>query len=89
MSPLAIPIAFFVMTAFAVVGYPLARAFARRIEGGARNNALPPGVDDRLQRMENAIDSIAIEVERISEGQRFTTRLLSEQTRVDPSLRSG
>jgi hypothetical protein len=29
--------------------------------------------------MEQAIDSIAIEVERISEGQRFTTKLLSER----------
>ncbi len=42
--------------------------------------ALPAAVeDDRLQRLEQAVDSIAIEVERISEGQRFTTRLLSEQ----------
>jgi hypothetical protein len=28
--------------------------------------------------MEQALDSVAIEVERISEGQRFTTKLLSE-----------
>jgi hypothetical protein len=35
--------------------------------------------DDRLARLESAVESIAIEVERISEGQRFTTRLLSEQ----------
>jgi The Golgi pH Regulator (GPHR) Family N-terminal len=31
--------------------------------------------DDRLRRLENAVDSIAIEVERISEGQRFLTKL--------------
>jgi hypothetical protein len=31
--------------------------------------------DDRLQRLEQAVDAIAIEVERISEGQRFLTRL--------------
>jgi hypothetical protein len=30
--------------------------------------------------MEQAIDSIAVEVERISEGQRFTTKLLSERS---------
>jgi hypothetical protein len=30
--------------------------------------------------MEQALDSIAVEVERISEGQRFTTKLLSERT---------
>jgi hypothetical protein len=29
--------------------------------------------------MEQALDSIAIEVERISEGQRFTTKLLAER----------
>ena len=30
--------------------------------------------------MEQAIDSIAIEIECISEGQRFTTKLLSERS---------
>ena len=39
-----------------------------------------PAVDDsRLQRLENAVEAIAIEVERISEGQRFTVSLLSER----------
>jgi hypothetical protein len=37
-------------------------------------------VSARLERMEQAIDSIAVEVERISEGQRFTTKLLSERS---------
>ena len=36
--------------------------------------------DGRLARLEQAVDSIAVEVERISEGQRFTTRLLTERT---------
>jgi hypothetical protein len=31
--------------------------------------------------MEQAIDSIAVEVERISEAQRFTTKLLTEKAR--------
>ena len=39
----------------------------------------------RLEHMEQAIDSIAVEVERISEGQRFTTRLLSERSGTPPS----
>lgn len=38
-------------------------------------------IEERLNRIEQAIDSIAIETERISEGQRFTTRLLSEAPR--------
>jgi hypothetical protein len=38
------------------------------------------GSEERLARIEHAVDAIALEVERISEGQRFTTRLLSERT---------
>jgi hypothetical protein len=37
--------------------------------------------DERIARIEAAVESIAIEVERISEGQRFTTRLLSDQSK--------
>jgi hypothetical protein len=39
--------------------------------------------------MEQAIESVAIEVERISEGQRFTTRLLSEARSADALPRGG
>jgi hypothetical protein len=35
---------------------------------------------DRLARLENAIDSTAVEVERISEAQRFTARVLAERS---------
>jgi hypothetical protein len=40
--------------------------------------------DDRLARLESAVEAIAIEVERISEGQRFTTRVLTEQRQQLP-----
>lgn len=36
-----------------------------------------PGVDERLTRLEQSIDAIAIEMERVSEGQRYVTRLLA------------
>ena len=78
-SPFIVPVALFVCLAVAAIGVPLARAFARRIERTPDRPSLPPEVVARLERMEQAIDSIAIEVERISEGQRFTTRLLSER----------
>jgi hypothetical protein len=32
-----------------------------------------------MQRLEHAIEAVAIEVERISEGQRYTTKLLAER----------
>jgi hypothetical protein len=34
--------------------------------------------NERLERIEQAVDSIAIEVERVSENQRFMTRLMTE-----------
>lgn len=34
--------------------------------------------NQRLERLEQGMDAIAIEIERVSEGQRFVTRLLSE-----------
>ena len=36
-----------------------------------------------MARLEQAVESIALEVERISEGQRFTTKLLSERGSAD------
>lgn len=36
-------------------------------------------IAERLARLENAVDATSLEVERISEGQRFTTKLLSER----------
>jgi len=42
-------------------------------------------ISERLGRLENAIDSTAVEVERISEAQRFTARVLAERS-VAPSL---
>ena len=75
-----ISIAFFVTVAFVLVGLPLARAWARRMDrGGTTPPAVPREVAERLQHIEHAVDSIALEVERISEGQRFTTRLLAEK----------
>ena len=40
--------------------------------------ALPGELTDRLTHLEQSVDAIAIEVERIGEGQRFMTRLFTE-----------
>ena len=61
------------------LGIPLVRSYVR---GRERKWELPPSNpenDRRLERIEAAVESIALEVERISEGQRFTTKLLSER----------
>ncbi|MEP6493220.1 MAG: hypothetical protein ABJF01_11120 [bacterium] len=42
-------------------------------------------ISDRLQRLEGSVDTVAVEIERISEAQRFTTRLLAERA-TTPAL---
>ena len=36
-------------------------------------------ISDRMAKLDNAVDAMAVEVERISEGQRFVTKLLAER----------
>jgi hypothetical protein len=64
-----------------MIGLPISIAYARRIWRG-KPAAPAPRVDEiapRLERLEQAVDSIAIEIERISEGQRFVTKIFSER----------
>lgn len=70
-----ISIAFFIMVAVMVVGWPIARAFGRRIERRGQVASLDAGTIEQLQRIEQAVDAMSIEVERISESQRFMARL--------------
>lgn len=74
-----ISIAFFLTIAAIIIGLPLARAFARRMDRRGGTAQIPNEVSSQLAHLNQAVDAIALEVERISEGQRFTTRLLSEQ----------
>ena len=61
-----------------LVGRPLVNAIAARVQNESKRPQIPGEVMNRLERIEQAVDAIAVEVERISEGQRFTTKLLSE-----------
>lgn len=63
-----------------------ARVYLRKLEleHGSGRSALPRGTDERLERIEQAVDAIALEMERVSEGQRFTTRLLAERAAALP-----
>ena len=74
--------------AIAVCVKTVADAVVRYVEG--KRNQLPARdsvSDARLARLEVAVDSIAVEIERISEGQRLTTRLLNNQAeRMVPRL---
>ena len=70
---------------FCVVGFPLARAFARMLDRRGAAPKVSADVMTRLGSIENAVESVAVEVERISEGQRFTTKLLSDRVQRDPA----
>jgi hypothetical protein len=75
-TPVAILFVLFVMSPIAL---SISRLFWKR---ASRKITVPPPAPEsteRLERIEQAVDAIAIEVERVSEGQRFVTRLLSER----------
>jgi hypothetical protein len=74
-----ITIAFFITVAVIIIGLPLARAFARRMDRRSAPAQIPNEISAQLNQLNQAVDAIALEVERVSEGQRYTTRLLSEQ----------
>src|SRR5215472_9822406 len=79
-----IPITLFICIAATIIGLPIALAWSKRLAARPHEPDRLPDVNARLERMEHAIDSIAVEVERISEGQRFTTKLLAERE-ADPA----
>jgi hypothetical protein len=57
-----------------------------RRRGPAAAMRLPPEESARLEQLQRNVDVIALEVERISEGQRYVTKLLSEK---QPALGAG
>jgi hypothetical protein len=84
-----IALGFFAMCAVMVVGRPLASAFGRRIERGGGTAAVPAGAADQLERIEQAVETMAIEVERIGESQRHLVQLQHASPDERSSLSSG
>ena len=84
-----ISIAFFFTVAAILILMPLARALARRMDRRSVPAQVPPEVSAQLEHLNRAVDAIALEVERISEGQRFTTKLLTDQRETAQSLTTG
>lgn len=74
-----VPVSGMLMILGIVLGIPLVRSYTRRVELRPARDSLPAGeLITRLDRIEQSIEAMATEVERIAEGQRFTTKLLSE-----------
>jgi hypothetical protein len=66
-----------------MVGFAVAwmRARERAIRAEAKARPVEES-STRLERLQQSVDSIAIEVERVAEAQRFSARLLAEQKQL-------
>ena len=62
------------------LGVPIVRLVARRLEPRKGVEAAElVAISARLERIESAVESVAVEVERISEAQRFASKLQAER----------
>jgi len=66
---------------------PIVRAVIRRFERRADRQPapLPPNFEPQMRQLQDTMDSMAIEIERISEGQRFMAKVIGEREKI-PSL---
>lgn len=69
---------FFITAIVIALGVPLVRALVRRWDRQAIQSQVPLDASARLERIEQAIEAMSIEVERIAEGQRYMTRVMTE-----------
>ena len=71
----------FLAGSLATIGIVTTRAIQR-----ARGQELPrpQQADERLEQLQQSVDSIALEVERIAEAQRYTAKLLAERAPASP-----
>jgi chaperonin cofactor prefoldin len=79
-----IPIVFIVSVfIFAPFAIAVSRFLWRRSTTTTTRAALPDAeTQRRLEQLQQSVDTIALEVERISEGQRFVTKVMSERERL-------
>jgi hypothetical protein len=87
----AVQIVAIVMTTLLLLllGFPLVRGYLRRSAAGAAPAGPSPELAGRLARIEQAIEAVAIEVERIAESERYSARLLTERLPERPAERQG
>jgi len=79
-----VAVSLFISVAYSINAIARAAVAHRKEQARLDRETNPTLTEARLARIEQAVDAIALEVERISEGQRFTTKLLSKQARSLP-----
>lgn len=71
--------------AFMVVFGPITRGIMRMIERRQESHMVKgPPIAQQLQQLQQSVDTMAIELERISESQRFQSKLMNERTALPP-----
>jgi hypothetical protein len=80
---IVIPIAGMIMVIVITLGIPLVIMLGKKWnrESAAPRAQASPDIARQLDHMTQALDAMAVEIERISEGQRFVTKLLAERPR--------
>src|SRR5688572_6432169 len=73
----------FILVGFFLYRWGWARAKSRFSRAGA------PVDTARMDQLQNAVDAIAVEVERISEGQRYVTKVLNEGSAQPVGMEAG
>ena len=83
-----VPIVFFVPAA--VIGLRMLLKHREKMAALGAGHAPSREADSRLMRVESLVESMAVELERIGEGQRFLTKLLAERSQSsDAAQRVG
>jgi hypothetical protein len=72
-----------IVVVFVIAGWMLKTwlAHQQKMKGLSMTKDSLATSDERLARVEQAVESIALEIERIGEGQRYVTKLLNEPAR--------
>lgn len=75
----------FLLGAMALIGVWVVRSLRRKSAPPEIANRLQ--IEERFDQIQQAVDAIAVEVERITEAQRFSAKLLAEQAEPRTILR--
>lgn len=79
--PMAIIFVVAITGMFAMGSMVVREIFKRRGERPSLSDDRLEQISRQLAELQQALDATSIEVERLGEGQRFTTKLLSERSR--------
>ncbi|HJR67963.1 MAG TPA: hypothetical protein VJ802_16155 [Gemmatimonadaceae bacterium] len=73
---------FVVAAVICIVGLPIARAIGRWIDRRGLPSPVNAEMAAQMNRIEQAVDTMSVEVERISEAQRYQAKLLVDREKV-------